>query len=109
MWLDPSGAEAGVFPGELGQYHTCWCLATQGDRASATPVASFTKEINSRLAKHPLKTNGHLANLELTSLVKEATGDKASATMLWTMYDTRVFVFYKNKSIYLHHINVEKS
>ena len=37
------------------------------------PVASFTKEINSRLAKRPLKTNGRLANLELTSLVKEAT------------------------------------
>ena len=39
-----------------------------------TSVASFTKEVNSRLAKCPLKTNGHLANHELTSLVKEATG-----------------------------------
>ena len=38
------------------------------------PVASFTKEVNPWLAKHPLKTNGCLANLELTSLVKEATG-----------------------------------
>ena len=37
------------------------------------PVASFTKEVNPRLAKRPLKTNGRLANLELTSLVKEAT------------------------------------
>ena len=36
-------------------------------------VASFTKEVNSRLAKRALKTNGRLANLELTSLVKEAT------------------------------------
>ena len=25
-------------------------------------VASFTKEVNPRLAKRPLKTNGHLAN-----------------------------------------------
>ena len=38
-----------------------------------TPVASFTKEINSRLAKRPLVFNGRLANRGLTSLVKEAT------------------------------------
>ena len=39
---------------------------------SCLPVASFTKEGNSRLAKHPLVFNGHLANRGLTSLVKEA-------------------------------------
>ena len=39
-----------------------------------SPVASFTKEVNPRLAKRPLKINGRLANHELTSLVKEATG-----------------------------------
>ena len=39
------------------------------------PVASFTKEVDLRLAKRTLKTNGRLANLELTSLVKEATWD----------------------------------
>ena len=38
------------------------------------PVASFTEEVNPRLAKHPLVFNGHLANCGLTSLVKEATG-----------------------------------
>ena len=38
-----------------------------------TPVASFTKEVNPQLAKGPLKTNGCLANRELTSLVNEAT------------------------------------
>ena len=38
-----------------------------------TPVAYFTKEVNSRLAKRPLVFNGHLANRGLTSLVKEAT------------------------------------
>ena len=38
------------------------------------PVASFTKEVNLRLAKSPLKTKGCLANRGLTSLVKEATG-----------------------------------
>ena len=37
-------------------------------------VASFTKEVNWRLTKRPLKTNGRLANHQLTSLVKEATG-----------------------------------
>ena len=36
-------------------------------------VASITQEVNQQLAKHPLKTNGHLANLESTSFVKEAT------------------------------------
>ena len=40
----------------------------------ASPMASFTKQVDPRLAKHPLKTNGHLANLRLTSLVKEAAG-----------------------------------
>ena len=36
-------------------------------------MASFAKEVNLWLAKCPLKTNGRLANLRLTSLVKEAT------------------------------------
>ena len=36
-------------------------------------MASFTKEVNPWLAKRPLKTNGHLAKLELYSLVKAAT------------------------------------
>ena len=40
----------------------------------AQPVTSFTKEVNWRLAKCPLKTNGRLANRQLASLVKEATG-----------------------------------
>ena len=38
------------------------------------PAASFTKEVNSRLAKRPFVVNGHLANRRLTSFVKEATG-----------------------------------
>ena len=42
-------------------------------RLHSSPVAPFTKEVNPRLAKCPLKTNGHLANRGLTSLVKEAT------------------------------------
>ena len=41
---------------------------------SQIPVASFTKEVNLRLAKRPVKTNGCLANLKITPLVKEATG-----------------------------------
>ena len=36
-------------------------------------MASFTKKVNPRLAKRPLKTNERLANFELTSFVKEAT------------------------------------
>ena len=38
-----------------------------------TTVAFFTEEVNPRLAKRPLKTNGRLANRWSTSLVKEAT------------------------------------
>ena len=37
-------------------------------------VFYFTKEVNPRLIKRSLKTNGRLANLELTSLVKKASG-----------------------------------
>ena len=42
--------------------------------AYLSPVASFTKEFNSRLAKRPLIVNGRLANRGLTSFVKEVTG-----------------------------------
>ena len=38
-----------------------------------TPVASFAKKVNPRLAKHPLVFNGRLANRGLTSLVKMDT------------------------------------
>ena len=37
------------------------------------PAASFTKEVNPRLAKRPLIFNGRLAHRGLTSFVKEAT------------------------------------
>ena len=40
-------------------------------------VVTFTKEVNPRLAKRPLKTNGRLANRGLTSLVQEATEYKS--------------------------------
>ena len=42
------------------------------------PVASFTKEINPRLAKRPLVCNGCLVNHGITFLVKEATEDNDS-------------------------------
>ena len=38
------------------------------------PVASFSEEVYSRIAKRPLVFNGRLANRRLTSLVKETTG-----------------------------------
>ena len=41
-------------------------------------VASFTKGVNWRLAKCPLKTNRRLANHQLTYLVKEATEEVKS-------------------------------
>ena len=39
----------------------------EAERSTDRPVASFTKEVNPRLAQRPLKINGQLANLELTS------------------------------------------
>ena len=45
------------------------------------PVASFTKELNQRLAKRPLVCNGRLANHVLTSLVKETTDDTWSQVL----------------------------
>ena len=43
-------------------------------REGIRPVASFTKEVNARLAKCPLVFNGRLVNHGLTSLVKKAIG-----------------------------------
>ena len=43
---------------------------------------SYTKEVNQRFVKLPLKTNGRLGNHWLTSLVKEATGNKVQSCML---------------------------
>ena len=48
------------------------------------PVASFTKEVNSRLAKPPLLFKGRSANRGLTSLVKGATVDKPLSVIMWT-------------------------
>ena len=56
-----------------------------------TPTGSFTKEVNLRLAKCPLVSNGHLANLKLTSLVKGATEDMY--TLLTT--NTIIWIFVK--------------
>ena len=50
------------------------CNAPGGKHYETLTVASFSKEVNPRLAKRPLKINGRLADLELTSVVKEATG-----------------------------------
>ena len=41
----------------------------------SSPVASFGKEVDRRLAKRPLKTNGHLASRRLASFVKEPQED----------------------------------
>ena len=56
------------------------------------PAASFTKEVNPRLAESPLKTNGRLGNRGLTSLVKGATGDKLLSEPMMVSLLTRIFV-----------------
>ena len=50
-----------------------WVWVNIGSGNGLLPVASFTKEVDWRLAKRPLKTNGCLANHQLASLVKEAS------------------------------------
>ena len=58
------------------------------------PVASFTKEVDLRLAKRPLKTNGRLANRGLTSLVKEATGVQLGGAAVDTLKPEEVANFF---------------
>ena len=38
-----------------------------------TSAASFTQKVILHLGKRPLETNGRLANIEITSLVKDTT------------------------------------
>ena len=49
-------------------------VASPCSDSDETIVGSFTKKINPRLVKCPLIFNGRIANLEVTSFVKEATG-----------------------------------
>ena len=56
-------------------------LWTLGKRLPST--ASFTKEVNSRLAKCPLVFNGRLTYGGLTSLVKEANSLQLSPLITW--------------------------
>ena len=56
-------------------------------------VAPFTMEVNPRLAKRPLKTNGRLANRGSTSLVKEATvvsGGYSTCFIQWHMEEVEI-------------------
>ena len=90
--------------GDLDQYHGCW-----------GPVVSFTKEVNWRLAKRSLKTNGRLANRQLTSLVKEATDilvtciARAPATWYWLCRITRSCPSTRRDFKYLCHFNVDEN
>ena len=54
-----------------------------------TQVASFTEEVNPRLAKRPLVFNGRLANRWLTFLVKEAK-------VLWKIKLLHHFLLFKH-------------
>ena len=55
------------------EYPACKSTENETYVTGSLPVVSFTKEVNPWLSKCPLKTNRHLANFKLTSLVKEAT------------------------------------
>ena len=62
-------------------------------------VSSFTKHVNPRLVKRPLKINGRLANRKLTSLVKEATvsGQLTSRDVVWRLHATTRKWFVEQK------------
>ena len=49
-------------------------MATSSVQRKSVDTSGLFKEVNWRLAKRPLQTNGRLANHQLASLVKEATG-----------------------------------
>ena len=55
-------------------------------------VVLFTKEVKPWLAKHPMKINGRLSNLELTSLSKEFTdGHDGLMNKQNVLYHTRAW------------------
>ena len=60
-----TGASTVVMP---MRQSNCGAIRSLNPNNLVSTVASFTKEVNSRLVKRPLKTNGRLANRELTSL-----------------------------------------
>ena len=70
---DPKGHLSPCVPATLAAFH-CYYSCRTPIYAGSPPVISVPKEVNSRLAKRPLVSNGRLANRGLTSLVKEATG-----------------------------------
>ena len=49
-------------------------------------VASFAKEVNARLTKHPLVFRGCLANRWLIFLVKEATVNSLYHNQAWKLF-----------------------
>ena len=59
-----------------------------GSQTTFATVGRGHKEGNPRLAKRPLKTNGRLANLELTSLAKEAKTPKRAPNHLSPPFTT---------------------
>ena len=62
--------------------HNEWKLAF----CNLPSVLSFTKEVNPRLAKRPLKTNGRLANLELTRCPVDN-----KSTLTWKRHEMETF------------------
>ena len=60
-----------------------------GHTTMETPVASFTKEVNTWLAKRPLVFNGRLTYRGLTSLVEEATDPYADMLTLFNLQSSR--------------------
>ena len=62
-------------------------------------MASFTKEVYWQLAKRPLILNGHLANRQLTSLVKEATGTCQAASHYPNNVDPDIWCFVSTQKV----------
>ena len=100
-----------------GQYDSCWWIVDRRSQCNSSnciyavcleysvliSVASFTKEVNQRLAKRPLVLEWHLANRRLTSLVKKATDGLASQPSYWSIvlnkWDPQTLLITSNRRI----------
>ena len=69
-------------------------------------VASFTKEVNQRLAKHPLKTNGRLANRSWVNFLSRS-GHSSCIVKLWwpngEILQSDIYAIYATRDTFLLH------
>ena len=83
--------------GKLCYYRDCFYVTIL-----LRPVASFTKEVNPRLAKRTLIFNGHLANRGLTSVAKVDTGIPFTNVNVLASQHEKVLIYIIKCGMKLH-------